>query len=160
MRPTSSSEHTLGRIWKDESISRGYYYIACSGRSISATNNQRRKLSCGGLFIIIQCHHWKTNFEQLEGSNIYLPPVSQVPYRVQGRASARRPVSSERMLFSIEERRVVVKPTEVLEDIPLNENNPEKYTKVGASMEDKMKQDLVQFLKKSIDVFAWSHKDM
>ena len=47
------------------------------------------------------------------------------------------------MLFSIEERRVVVKPTEVLEDIPLNENNPEKYTKVGASMEDKMKQDLV-----------------
>ena len=47
------------------------------------------------------------------------------------------------MLFSIEERRVVVKPTEVLEDIPLNENNLEKYTKVGASMEDKMKQDLV-----------------
>ena len=47
------------------------------------------------------------------------------------------------MLFSIEERRVVVKPTEVLEDIPLNENNPEKYTKVGASMEGKMKQDLV-----------------
>ena len=47
------------------------------------------------------------------------------------------------MLFSIEERRVIVKPTEVLEDIPLNENNPEKYTKVGASMEDKMKQDLV-----------------
>ena len=43
------------------------------------------------------------------------------------------------MLFSIEERRVVVKPTEVLEDIPLNEKNPEKYTKVGASMEGKMK---------------------
>ena len=27
-------------------------------------------------------------------------------------------------------------------------------------MEEKTKQDLVQFLKKSIDVFAWSHKDM
>ena len=27
-------------------------------------------------------------------------------------------------------------------------------------MEKKMKQDLVQFLKKSIDVFAWNHEDM
>ena len=27
-------------------------------------------------------------------------------------------------------------------------------------MEEKTKQDLVQFLKKSIDVFAWSHEDM
>ena len=36
--------------------------------------------------------------------------------------------------MSIEERRIVAKPTEVLEDIPLDESNPEKYTKVGASM--------------------------
>ena len=27
-------------------------------------------------------------------------------------------------------------------------------------MEMKMKQDLLHFLKKSMDVFAWSHKDM
>ena len=62
--------------------------------------------------------------------------------------------------MSIEERRVVAKPREMLEDIPLEENNPEKYTRVGASMESKTKQDLVQFLKKSIDVFAWSQEDM
>ena len=62
--------------------------------------------------------------------------------------------------MSIEERRVVVEPTEVLEDIPLDKNNPEKYTRIGASMESKKKQDLVQFLKKSIGVFAWTHKDM
>ena len=62
--------------------------------------------------------------------------------------------------MSIEERRVVVEPTEVLEDIPLDENNPEKYTRVGVNMERKTKQDLVQFLKKSIDVFAWSHENM
>ena len=59
--------------------------------------------------------------------------------------------------MSIEERRVVVEPIEMLEDIPLDENNLEKYTRVGASMEKKMKQDLVQ---KSINVFAWSHEDM
>ena len=62
--------------------------------------------------------------------------------------------------MSIEERRVVVEPIEVLKDIPLDENNLEKYTRVEASMESKMKQDLVQFLKKSIAVFAWSHEDM
>ena len=36
--------------------------------------------------------------------------------------------------MSIKERRVVAKPTKVLEDIPLDENNPEKYTRVGESI--------------------------
>ena len=62
--------------------------------------------------------------------------------------------------MSIEERRVVAEPTEVLEDIPLDESNPEKFTRIGTSMKEKTKQDLVQFLRKSIDVFAWSHEDM
>lgn len=62
--------------------------------------------------------------------------------------------------MSIKERKVVAESTELLEDIPLDKNNPEKYTRVGASMKGKIKQDLVQFLKKSIDVFAWSHEDM
>ena len=62
--------------------------------------------------------------------------------------------------MSIEERRVVAEPIEVMEDIPLDENNPEKYTRIKASMERKTKQDLVQFLKKSIDIFALSHKDI
>ena len=62
--------------------------------------------------------------------------------------------------MSIEERRVVAEPIEVMEDIPLDENNLEKYTRIKASMERKTKQDLVQFLKKSIDVFAWSHEDI
>ena len=62
--------------------------------------------------------------------------------------------------ISIEEKRVAAEPIEVLEDITLDENNLERYTWVGASMERKTKQDLVQFLKKSVDVFAWSHEDM
>ena len=36
--------------------------------------------------------------------------------------------------MSIEERRVIAKPTRVLEDISLDENNPEKYTRVGESI--------------------------
>ena len=46
-------------------------------------------------------------------------------------------------MMNVEERRVVAEPTEALEDIPLDENDPEKYTRVGTDMEKKMKQDLV-----------------
>ena len=56
--------------------------------------------------------------------------------------------------MSIDERRITTEPTEALEDIPLDKSNPKKFTRIGASMEKKMKQDLIQFLKKSIDVFA------
>ena len=62
--------------------------------------------------------------------------------------------------MNIKERRVVAEPTKVLEHIPLEEGNPEKFTRIRVSMEGKMKQGLVQFLRKSIDVFAWSHEDM
>ena len=61
-------------------------------------------------------------------------------------------------MMNIEERKV--EPTKALEEISLDENNPERYTRVGMDMEKKTKQDVVQFLKKSIDVFAWSHEDM
>ena len=62
--------------------------------------------------------------------------------------------------MSIEERRVVVEPTEVLEDVLLQEGDPEKFTKIGTSMKEKARKDLIQFLRKSIDFFALSHDDM
>ena len=62
--------------------------------------------------------------------------------------------------MNIEERRVVAEPTKALEDISLDKNNSERCTRVGADLEKKTKQDLVRFLKKSIDVFAWSNEDM
>ena len=62
--------------------------------------------------------------------------------------------------MNIEERRVVAEPTEALKNILLDENNPERCTRVGADLEEKTKQGLVHFLKKITDVFAWSHEDM
>ena len=62
--------------------------------------------------------------------------------------------------MSIEERRDVVEPIEALENISLDEDNPERCTRVGADLEEKTKKDLVHFLRKSINVFAWSHEDM
>ena len=57
-------------------------------------------------------------------------------------------------MMSIEERRFVAEPTEILEDVPLEEGNPEKFTRVGTNMEEKTTQDLIQFLRENIDVFA------
>ena len=62
--------------------------------------------------------------------------------------------------LNIEEKRVVAEPTEASADISLDESNPERCTKVGVDLKGKIKEDLVQFLKKNIDVFTWSHKDM
>ena len=62
--------------------------------------------------------------------------------------------------MNIEEKKIVAEPTKELENIPLDESNLERYTKVGANLKEKNKKDLVQFLKKNINVFAWSHEDM
>ena len=62
--------------------------------------------------------------------------------------------------MSIEERRDVVEPTDALENISLDEDNLERCTRIGADLEEKTKKDLVHFLRKSIDVFSWSHEDM
>ena len=42
----------------------------------------------------------------------------------------------------------------------MDESNLEKFIRIGTIIEEKTKQDLVQFLKKSKDVFVWSHEDM
>ena len=38
-----------------------------------------------------------------------------------------------------EERRTLAEPIEVLEDVPLDESNPEKFTKIGTGMGEKTK---------------------
>ena len=65
--------------------------------------------------------------------------------------------------MNIEERRTIAEPIEVLEDVRdvhLDKSNPKGFTRIRTSMEEKTNQDLVRFLKKCTNVFAWSHKDM
>ena len=69
-------------------------------------------------------------------------------------------MDEQAQMMNIKERRVMAKPTEALENIPLNEDNPKKSTRIGADLEEKIKKDLVRFLRENIDVFAWSHEDM
>ena len=56
--------------------------------------------------------------------------------------------------MNIEERRTIAYLIEVLEDVPLDKSNPEKFTTIGTSIGEKTKQDLVKSLKKCTNVFA------
>ena len=69
-------------------------------------------------------------------------------------------MDEQAQMMNIEERRVVAEPTEALENISLDEDDPGKSTKIGADLERKIKKDLIRFLRENIDVFAWSHEDM
>ena len=62
--------------------------------------------------------------------------------------------------MNIEERRIVAEPTEALEEIPLDEDDPGKSTRIGADLEGEIKKGLICFLRKNIDVFTWSHENM
>ena len=69
-------------------------------------------------------------------------------------------MDEQAQMMNIEERRVVAEPTKALENISLDEDDPKKSTRIGANLEEKMKDDLIHFLRENIDVFAWSHEDM
>uniref|UniRef100_A0A2N9IJ88 Uncharacterized protein n=1 Tax=Fagus sylvatica TaxID=28930 RepID=A0A2N9IJ88_FAGSY len=62
--------------------------------------------------------------------------------------------------MTIEEQKILVKPSGELDTIELEDGQPERTTKIGADLPPKMKESLVQFLKDNKDVFAWSHEDM
>ena len=62
--------------------------------------------------------------------------------------------------MNIKDRIVVAEPTEALENISLDEDDPRKSTRIRADLEEKIKKDLICILKENIDMFAWSHEDM
>ena len=105
----------------------------------------------------------------MEGSHVYLQSISPKHgvRHVQGDQLVAREsylamlaMDEQVQTMSIEERRDVAETTEALENISLDEDNPKRYTRVGVDLEEKTKKDLVRFLRKSIDVFAWSHEYM
>ena len=63
-------------------------------------------------------------------------------------------VDEQAQTMNIEERRVVAEPTEALENISLDEDDPGKSTRIEADLEGKIKKDLIRFLRENIDVFA------
>ena len=66
--------------------------------------------------------------------------------------------SKESHTWMVEEE--PLKPMEEAKHIELMEGNLSKTTKVGKALQPSLKDELVKFLKKNLDVFAWSHQDM
>ena len=52
------------------------------------------------------------------------------------------------------------KPINEAKNIEQVEREPSKTTKVRKERQSSLKDKLVKFLKKNLDVFAWSHEDM
>ena len=69
------------------------------------------------------------------------------------------------MLFAKENHTWMIKEEEkekieALETMELADGEPVKTTKIGTNLSTQMKEELIQFLKKNLDIFSWSHKDM
>ena len=62
--------------------------------------------------------------------------------------------------LSIEEHRTVTEPVEKLEEIPLDSSDPGRTTKIGTLANTTIRQELITFLRRNRDVFAWDHEDM
>ena len=67
-------------------------------------------------------------------------------------------VAKENHTWMIEEKRE--NKMEALETVILIEDETTKTTRIGMTLSAKMRTRLIQFLKKNLDIFAWSHEDM
>ena len=67
-------------------------------------------------------------------------------------------VSKENCTWIIEEKSPEL--IEALETVELVEGEPTKVKNVGENLSPDMKKGIVEFLKRNLDVFAWSHEDM
>ena len=66
----------------------------------------------------------------------------------------------ENQMMTIKERKTLVEPLEELSTIILDNEHPEKSTKVRANLSPHTRDSIIHFLKDNKDVFAWSHVDM
>ena len=62
--------------------------------------------------------------------------------------------------LSIEEQWTGAKLVERLKEIPLDSSRRDRTTRIGTFANPTVYQELVAFLKKNQDVFAWNHEDM
>uniref|UniRef100_A0A2N9GWC8 Uncharacterized protein n=1 Tax=Fagus sylvatica TaxID=28930 RepID=A0A2N9GWC8_FAGSY len=62
--------------------------------------------------------------------------------------------------MKIDEGHKLVEPTEELEEIVLDDDEPSKTTSIGTKMDRTIRETMISFLKSNLDVFAWTHDDM
>lgn len=66
--------------------------------------------------------------------------------------------TNENHTWTVEEE--PAKPIEDMESVELMEGDPSKTTNVGGELNPSLKKEMVEFLKKNMDIFTLIHKDM
>src|SRR5574338_212629 len=51
-------------------------------------------------------------------------------------------------------------PAELTVEVPISEDDDSRMLKVGSQLNEQTQQELVEFLRANLDVFAWTHSDM
>uniref|UniRef100_A0A2N9F5Z7 Uncharacterized protein n=1 Tax=Fagus sylvatica TaxID=28930 RepID=A0A2N9F5Z7_FAGSY len=62
--------------------------------------------------------------------------------------------------MKIDEGHKLVEPSEELEVIALDDDEPSKTTSIGTKIDGTIREAMINFLKSNLDVFAWTHDDM
>ena len=62
--------------------------------------------------------------------------------------------------LNIEERRVTIELIEDLEEISIDDNCPDRITRIGTKVDPSIRKELALFLKNNQDVFAWSLENL
>ena len=135
--------------------------LANHGRHSPKDSLKNCRFSRRQLPFSLQCDHWATYAQPAASCDLHIPEEvrgDQVAARECYLAFLRS--EGQNQIMTIEERKILVKSSEELDTIELEDGHPKKTTKIGANLPPKMKESFVRFLKNNKDVFAWSHEDM
>ena len=69
-------------------------------------------------------------------------------------------MEDQQQMMCIREQRTLAEPVEELEEVNLDDAQPERTTRIGTLASWPVRQALMTFLRDNEDVFAWSHEDM
>ena len=77
-----------------------------------------------------------------------------------GKAEVEEEIPAEISRLLEREEKAIHPHEEALEVVNLGSEEDRKEVKIGASLNESIKKQIVEILKKYVDVFAWSYRDM
>nr|XP_023874697.1 uncharacterized protein LOC111987227 [Quercus suber] len=121
-----------------------------------------------GLSLDLQCNHWKTLNKWKSSTSTYCLKIKFPMENGVGEVKGDEVLAlecyqavvgaKENHTWTIEEKEK--EKMEALETVELSDEEPNKTTRIGTTLNPEMRTKVVQFLKENLDVFAWSHNDM
>lgn len=102
----------------------------------------------------------RVNMVHCDAEMAEAPAEGQPPIEDVEMAEVRPETSLEELDPRIIESESLTAPMEELECFPVDPQDATKVLQVGKDLEHGMKEELKNFLRRNVDVFAWKHEDM